>query len=486
MNKLIVLVQPSHGLWDSLFCRLPESILSVAAVPHAKGYNIKIVDQRIHPDWKNRLKRLIDQQPICIGLTALTGPSLGNALEIAAFIKQYNPKTQVVLGGVHATILPEQTIENANIDIVVKGEGDYTFFNLVQALESHSPLENIKGLYLRKDGRKVFTGEAQMIEDLDALADTPYELVEMDKYSAVDLGTGKSVSFQTARGCPFACRFCANELLQKRRWRAMSNSHLVKKIKMLQDGYRYSTFCFLDDCTSANIEHLRAILKAFIELENKITWTTFGIRADLIAKLDYSDIDLLWKSGCRALDIGIESGSDRVLRYLAKNETKDAMRLANKKLARYPIQLKYTFLIGLPTESDEELNESLDFYLQLADENPNAFPMVFTYTPIAGTSLYEDLALHGFMGPTKAEDWVHMDSKSWLHYYPAWIAPRKRKKLETIMISSLFCNKKGSYKLTTPFSKLAFLLYHPLAKFRFKHKFFAFPIEAFLVRNFLK
>ena len=483
-NKFVLLIQPKHGSWDKIFCRLPESLLAISACPHKEGYEIKILDQRVEPDWKKKLVEYVGQKPLIVGITTLTGPSLNFALEAADIVKKTDKNTKVVFGGVHVTLLPEQSIKNDNVDIVVKGDADYTFLKLLNALEKNDNLDDIKGLYYKRGEEIIFTGEPDMIRDLDALSESPYNLVDMSKYSAVDFKGSRSVSFMTSRGCPYACKFCANATLHKSIRIGMSIPSIISKIEMLQEKYDYNIFLFLDENTSAGPAHFRELIKALNGLKRKIIWATTGIRADMIARLDDEDLKNLWDSGCRAMDIGVESGSDRVLKYINKAETKEIMGFANKKLAKYPIILKYTFIIGYPTETDEEMEETVDFYMQLSSENPNVFPMIFIYTPIVGTPLYSESLKYDFIPPVTMQEWADMDYKTWLYKYPNWIPKNKKRRLEVISISSLFCNSNVKYKLATLFSKVAFLLYHPIAKFRFKYKFFGFPVESFLSKLF--
>lgn len=479
-RKQVVLVQPKHGVWDQLFVRLPESVLSVAALPHSQGYDVTILDQRVQPDWQERLVAAVADKPICVGVTSLTGPSLDFALQAMALIRQTDPTIPIVFGGVHATLLPEQCMEHPDIDILVKGEGDFSFFEVIRALEEQRPLDSIKGIFYRRDDQVVFTGEPQRVMDLDALPDTPYDLVDMSKYSAAEITNEKSVSLPTARGCPASCRFCGNKVLHHNKYRTISVENLIRRVTFLRDTYGYRTFVFLDDCLSVSLVHFRQLIQALKALEPRITWSTTGIRADIIAKLTDDDVDFLWDSGCRALDLGAESGSERILQYINKGETKDEIRRANQKLARHPIRIKYTFIVGFPTETDEEIDETLEFYEELSMANPHVYPMFFVYCPIAGTSLFDEIVRNGFSPPRRIQEWGHIDSRQWYHYVESWIPKRNRRRLETIMISAIFCNRNAKLKFTTPFSRLAFSLYHPFAKLRFRHRFFGLPLESYL------
>lgn len=482
MSKLVVLVHPVHEPWDKIFLRLPESLLAIAALPHREGYEVRILDQRVEPDWRSRLRQYVGQRPVCVGITSLSGPCLNHALEAAAVVKRTDRHVPVVFGGVQTTLLPEQTLRHEHIDVVVRGEGDYTFYHLLRALEAGRPLDGIRGIGFQRDGRMVFTEPAEPITDLDALPYSPYELVDMERYSAIDLGHGKSATLPTSRGCPFRCTFCASHTLGHETWRGLSPARIVAKIRLLRERYGIDTLYFLDDCFSTNLPHFRQVLEALAGLSPPVYWGTAGIRADLLCRLDDRDLALLWQSGCRSLDIGIESGSQRILDLVHKGETKEQMRRANAILSQRPINLKYTFIMGYPTETDEELDESLDFSLELARANPYCYSMFMICMPIVGTPLMELARQHGFVPPERIEDWATMDFRAWLYHHPSWIARRKRRRIEAIMTASLFANQNAKPKLMTPLARAAFTLYHPLARLRFRYKFFAFPLEVQLAK----
>ena len=496
-NKRVLLVQPKHGVWDGVFIRFPESVLTIAALPHQNGYDVTILDMRVVSAWKSQLRKYLEEKPICVGITSLTGPSLQYVIESIKIIREIDSTIPIVFGGVHATLLPESSLLTGDVDIVVKGDADYVFYELLQVLEnSHSldsaksngTLRNIKGLYFKdinflENKEVVFTGDPDWIEDFNTLPDTPYELLDIPKYNAGNLGRGVSASFQTSRGCPFACKFCGNEVLQNRDMRHLAVSKVVAKIKFLQTKYGFNSFVFVDDLTIAGRKHFVEFTTALAKIRPKVSWTSVGIRANLISKLNEEDLQLLWDSGCRSLDIGIESGSDRILEYITKADTKENMRYANKLLSKFDFKIKYTFIVGYPTETEEERNETLDFLLELKKENPNMYPMVFVFLPIIGTALYNEVVANGFNEPKEMKDWIGMDSTKWFYENNSWIPKSKMRELETIMIASPFCSKNAKVKFTTLMGRIAFFLYHPIAKLRYKYKFFKLPIESYLLQT---
>ena len=171
-----------------------------------------------------------------------------------------------------------------------------------------------------------------------------------------------------------------------------------------------------------------------------------------------------------------------MLKHIQKADTKENMLIANKIIADLPFTTKYTFIVGYPTETDEERNETVEFYLQLKEDNPNIFPMFFVYLPIVGTGLYNEIVANKqFKQPKTLEDWINIDSTSWFYKHENWMPNSRRREISQIMISSLFCSDRAKIKFTTALGKLAFSLYHPIAKARFKYKFFKLPIESYAI-----
>ena len=496
-NKRVLLIQPSHGVWDGVFIRFPESVLTIAALPHQNGYDVTIFDIRVISNWKKQLREYLKEKPICVGISSLTGPSLQYVIDAIKIIREIDNTIPIVFGGVHATLLPEQSLLTGDVDIVVKGDADFVFYELLKVIEEsdnldsaklNGALKNVKGLYYKdinfhENNEVVFTGEADWIDDFGSLPESPYELLDIPKYNAANLGRGVSASFQTSRGCPFACKFCGNDVLQKRDMRYLPVPKVVEKIKFLQSKYGFNSFVFVDDLTIAGRKHFIEFTTALAKIRPRIAWTSVGIRANLISKLNEDDLQLLWDSGCRSLDIGIESGSNRILKDILKADTKENMRYANRLLSKFKFVIKYTFIVGYPTETEEERNETLDFLAELKKDNPNMYPMVFVFLPIVGTALYDQVVANGFKEPKAMKDWVGMDSAEWFYKNNSWIPVSKMRELDTIMISSLFCSKNAKVKFTTAMGKIAFQLYHPIAKLRYKYKFFRFPVESYILHT---
>jgi anaerobic magnesium-protoporphyrin IX monomethyl ester cyclase len=497
----MVLIQPYTGTWDEMSIRHPESLLAVAAVPAAKGYDIALIDQRVTDTFEQDLEKVVGPETLLFGLTAITGQQIKYALMVTKVLKQKYPHVGVCWGGVHATLVPDQTVSHPLIDYCVVGDGDLVFCELYERLRDGLALEGLRGLLYKTKGGEVHSnvgevelkaagtsgnysvirknGAADIIRDLDSLPDLPYHLLDMDKYNVFSTEDGrKSATMNTSRGCPFRCKFCSDPVLNEGKWRGFSAKRVLEKVERLYREHGVRMIYFQDDYFPGSKRRFIEVLEGLKSYKRDVGWCTLGIRADTLVKLSDEEWDLLYASGCHSLEVGIESGNERVVRFINKAETLDDMRRANAKLAEYDITVKYTLIVGFPGETEEEIDDTVRFALELEKANPNAYCLVFPFMPIVGTPFYQDALKMGLEEPKTLEDWEHMDFDMWTKKYRSWASPKLTRKLEAINFTSYFHNKNVAYKFGgSALLRLCFWLYHPVAKWRFENRNFGFFIE---------
>ena len=516
----IVLIQTFVGSFDEMSTRLPESLLAVASVPVSKGYDVAIVDQRVSSSFEQEIVGAVGPETEIFGITAITGPQIHYGLEISKFLKKNYPEIPICWGGVHATLLPEQTVAHPMVDFVVVGDGEYVFCELFECLRDGSSYRDLRGIAFKDVDDKVVSnagymetthlektnsvkyvrknGAADVIRDLNLLPELPYHLIEFDSYKVFDDPLGrKSATLNTSRGCPFRCKFCSDPVINAGAWRWLSADRLLQKVDDLHTNFGVELIYFQDDYFPGSRKRFVQILEGLSKYERKIRWTTLGVRADTICKLSDQELDLLEKSGCQSLEVGIESGNKRVIEYLNKAETLDEMRQANKMLSRLDIVVKYTLIVGFPSETDEEMMDTVKFALELERDNPNAYCLIFNFLPIIGTPFYDDAVKAGFKTPESLEDWAHMDFENWMKNFTSWITPKKARRLEAISLISYFHNKNVAHKFGgSLLLRTCFRLYHPIAKWRFSNLYFDFFFEAkaknallstkYIIRNIIR
>ncbi len=501
----IVLVQPYTGSWDEMSIRYPESLLSVASVPVAKGYDVVILDQRTSPNFEAELDRAVGSETVIFGLSAITGEQVKYALRLSQLLKEKYPHIPLCWGGIHATLVPEQTVRHPLIDYAVVGDGEYVFCELFERLRDGAPVGDLRGVVYKTDAgiasnagelevtergdRGAFTfvrknGTADIIRDMDSLPPLPYHLIDFDKYSVFHLKDGRrSATLNTSRGCPYRCKFCSDPVINEGKWRGYSSKVVLEKVRHLYEVQNVGMIYFQDDYFPGSKKRFIEILKGLGEFDGDLKWSTLGVRADTLCKLSDEEWELLARSGCHSLEIGIETGNEKTLARINKAETIGEMREVNQKLANYDIKVKYTLIVGFPFETKEEIMDSLRFAVELETVNPNAYCLIFNFMPIIGTPFYKDALGQGFKEPQTLEEWGHMDFDSWLRHYRSWAAKDYIDWLEAISFVSKFHNKNVGYKFgNSALLRFCFTLYHPIAKWRFRHNFYDYCIEVEMQR----
>ena len=459
----------------------PLGLLSVGTPVSLSGYTVRIIDQRIEPDWRFLLIRELEQDPICVGISTMTGPQLQFALEISRIAKEHG-SAPVVWGGVHPSLLPEQTLQNENIDIVVQGEGEQTFLELVQALEGKRSLRSVQGIWYKEKGHMKAT-ETRPFVDLNQLPPLSFDLLDIEKYRRVMFGISHQ-NFFTSRGCPGQCTFCFNTVFNRRRWRAMEPDLVVKRIKDFANKHHVRGLIINDSNFFVDMDRGRSILKGIIRENMGIVISKLNIDPGILNKMTRDDFALLEQAGCRRFSAAIESGSEKVRALIKKPLDVERLLEKNRQLSRTPIVPSYPFMMGFPTETRDDLTESISLAFQLVTENPNASISFNIYTPYPGTELFDVAVKCGLHVPQRIEDWVPFNYRNLSQNGP-WLSKEMRKIVKMMDFCSFFIGDRPLIKPTENTRRMASVpvrLYAPLARKRAKNLWYRFPVEIQLAR----
>ena len=483
MSKKVILVYPSHTKgWEiQPWVDIPLGLLYCATPLERAGYDVTILDQRLEPQWQRLLEKELKDRPICVGMSTTTGPQLRHALEVSRFIKKHTD-VPVVWGGVHPSILPQQTLAEECVDIVVEGEGEETFFELVQALEKNKPLAKIKGLWY-KNNHDILHTETRALIDLNQQPPLSWHLIKPRQYIKSVFGLER-LSFSASRGCPNRCAFCFNVTFYKRRWRRLDPALIVERLKDYVTLYKIKGIFLTDSNFFVDINWARQVLSGIISQNLNIALTRIHICFDSLTRLTDQDFELLEKAGCRCLAVGIESGSERIRGLLHKEIDENRLLELNRKLSQYPFLMIYFFMVGFPTETKEELRQTVKLFSRLLAENPKAAKSVSIYTPFPGTELFDLAIKEGLAVPQCTKDWAGFNYRSSL---PSshWQTKKMTQLVEMVDFCSFFI---GSHSYLNPFKKtrswavLMSRLYAPLAQKRLDNLFGRFPVEIKLAK----
>lgn len=482
MNIVLFNPAPRRGWQVQRRVELPLGLLCIATTMVQRGYTVKIIDGFASASWKKELADALKEKPLCFGVTSMTGPQILDAIQGSKMMRSLHPDVPIVWGGIHATLLPEQTLENPFVDLIVAGEGETTFDELVKALEAGTPFSKVPGLWYKENGKACFSGRRPFV-DLDAQPPLCYDLVDMDRYRRRLFGMDH-ISFTSSRGCPFNCAFCWEPAMNQRQWRNMKPETVLEHIKRIIRNYGIRGFLFTDDNFFVDMERAHKILEMIVREDLGISIGKLQIRADTLCRMDKDYLRLLVRAGVKRLHLGVESGSERVLKMLKKGETIEQIVEANRKLAPYPLVPLYLLMMGLPTETSEELSQSVRLAIRLTDENPQAVKTFNIYTPYPGTELYRKCVELGLREPRRLEDWIHFNYRN-VPPESTWLSSEMKKLVQGLDFPLMFLGKGHfitPYKKTNPVVVGLSRLYYPLAQYRVKHLDVRLPVESKLVK----
>lgn len=479
----VVLIHPLDGIYNRVYKPwLPLSILAVAAPLVHAGRPVRIIDTRVSRDWRRELSEALRKKPVCVGVTTMTGSQLVTAMDASRLVRNEAPDVPIVWGGPHPSLFPEPTIRSPLVDVLVMGEGEATFPELVERLEAGGPLEDIQGLCY-KDNGAVRKTDARPFMDLDDLPELPYHLVDMEAHVHKYFSEDRVVEVETSRGCPFACKFCYNQLYSKRHFRAQSAERVVATLKKLNRDHGLRSFHFIDDAFFTDRKRGRRIMELVLEEGLDVRMGFQGIRVSHVAAMSDEELDLVYRAGARFFQFGVESGSPRILQLIEKRLDVEEVVEQNRRLARYPDLIPlYNFMGGFPTETREELFESTQLAWAILRDNPKAMVSPFhQYKHYPGTALYEIATKDYYEAPKELQEWASFDwTESIASKRPASLM-RLLRRVETV---SIFVDRKMEMQTDSRIIQWMTKLYRPVARFRLRRNLYAPMPEQGLMKAF--
>ena len=391
--RVLLVDPPLYRFVDFRNYGFPVGLGYLAAVLHQQGHEVKIYDadchshgnytnydfltsfyarylnglkQPDHPIWKEVEATLRAFNPDVVGVTVMT-PKFASAMKVAEVSKRVYPEVPVLFGGPHATLKSDEILAVCNhVDVVMEGEGFLTLPKLLEKLKKNNfPSTSV-------------VAASEFVEDLDTLPFPEREaLINLNGYAHDELGL-----LITSIGCPANCTFCATKKLWPRGLRSRSPRNILDEIKQIKETYGVQNITILDDTFTIPKSRVRELCTRILEEKLSISWTC-ATRANAI---DKPLIRLMKEAGCIKVSIGVESGSENILKTIQKGVTKKRIREAACLLNESKMLWTGFFLMGLPHEKKEDTLETLRFLKEL---NP-PFASLGVYENFPGTKNFED------------------------------------------------------------------------------------------------
>lgn len=384
----------------------PLGLLYLASYLKEKlpGVEVRVIDGLVK-GYDKVITDIVSFKPNILGISYYT-PVANSAYHLINEIKRIIPKTLVIAGGPHATALPREVLENSKADIVVLGEGEETFLELVEMVKENNAnvvidnLSNIDGIIFRQNGNNYYqTLPRKPIENLDIIPFPERHLLEMNDYKGWYLSKGKKEAVvMFSRGCPYNCIFCSNRVWKiSKPWvRFRSPENIISEIEHLVSIYGIDEVYDCSDEFNNDIEHALSICSKMRERKLKIYWKTSVRAHPLPEKL----VKIMAETGCWYVMMGIESGNNETLRGIKKGITIEQIESACKILKKYGIKVQGLFMQynlweengHLRYENTEMVKHTFRFISELLDQKLLDYVGWSITTPYPGSRLH-DIAL---------------------------------------------------------------------------------------------
>jgi len=488
------MVQPLMGMSGAFVIHAPLGLLYASVEVIKKGRCVDILDLRLaDSDWRSGLRSMIDDETLLVGVSVMTGKPVANAMEIGKCVKSFDRKIQVVWGGSFPTFHPEYILrDDPHCDYVVSGYGSKAFAVLVERLMKGESPKGVAGVFYRENGRIVEQHADWSTHEFIDWHKIPYHLIH--DYSVYGQLDQERIIFSiySAMGCAYKCAFCSSPALYARirgkKWVPLPILEVVDHIEYLVAKYNADYIYFIDDDSFVDIYNVEKIIGEIERRGIHVKLGFRGARINEINQMDHRYLKKLAHAGTDMLHIGTESGSDRILKLVRKNCNQQDILENNRKLAQHPqIFLFYNFIIGLPTETMDDLRATARLWLQLVEEHPKCLigtPNFFR--PLPGTELF-DLACNewGYAPPEHLRDFTGVEVEGM--FRSAGFSKEHLKFCDMLLITSYFIDDK-IHKVTdgrTPFYFIFGVLsklYGPIAHFRLKNGYTGFFLERHIYR----
>lgn len=408
----VLLVNPQSKTWSSRK-HIPLGLGYLAAVLTEEGHEVQLWDAAVEDE---PMSAALDKGSFdVVGITSVT-PLIHEAWEAAQQASKRH--TVTILGGPHPTLMPAESLERPEVDLVVRGEAEDTIIDITRALERDPGRQEpqtgvrlftapawsqIAGVSFRNGRGEIVHNPSRIPrKDLDALPFPAHHLYKIDRYTNLQPLTdgldpkARAYTIITSRGCPYQCIYCSKAVTGNT-WRPRSAENVVAEWRKLVVDLKATEIGVTDDVMTLDVERVKAICRLLIEERlNQVPWITIhGIRAD---NTDLELFQLMKQAGCKRVGFGVESGNQRVLDIMKKGQTVEDVRQAFRNARSAGLETIGFFIFGLPGENEETMEDTIRLALELDPELAN----FMIAAPYPGTELYQ-MILDG--GNLFSHDW---------------------------------------------------------------------------------
>jgi radical SAM superfamily enzyme YgiQ (UPF0313 family) len=405
---------------------LPLELLQIAGLPDREGYEVCLIDANVQDDWEKRVLEACDGA-LLFASSCILGYQVTHGAEVARMVRARFPDLPIIWGGWFPSVAPELYLGEGIADAVGLGQGEFTFRDVVAAIDSGEPLDDVAGLALWRDGQMVKTLPRPVV-GFDDIPDVPWHLLDYEDYVRAQNEPGEAkirhklpdpydwkpgtpyrgFSFFSSFGCPEPCTFCCSPLVTNRRWKAIGGKLLAERILECHDRFKFNNLRFQDAnfgvAEKRSNEWCRALLDHY---DGDVPWWWNGTyEIETIARYKEESCDLLRDSKCHLLVIGAEAGSkEQQERIKKKIDLEHNLEFALRRIYDRGIQTGTTWIIGYPGEDAASMRSTIQMAARMKHSFPGSASDIFPFRPIPGSEDFDSAVKLGYRAPDTLEGW---------------------------------------------------------------------------------
>jgi len=391
-------------------CRLPLAVLALAAVLEGRE-EYEIVDGNLEDQPVDAMLRIIDTRGVqLLGVSAMPGPQMAAAMEASREIRRLRPHVKIAWGGYFPSIYPEAALNAKYVDFVVRGQGEETLLELIDAIRGNRTFDSIRGLSYKDAFGLHRNNPERSMKGPDSFPWSPFHRLPVEKYLRPSFFGKRTAVHHASIGCPFNCSFCGVHAAYGREERMESPERTVAILQHLITQYGADSVQFYDMNFFLREDHARKLCELIEPL--KLRWWCEG-RVDIMSRYSDETMAAIARAGCAMIFFGAESGSDWALEEMQKGITTNQTLTMARRTREFGIIPEFSFVVGNPKDPERDTRETLRFIRKIKRINPDSEIIVQHYTPTPQRgSMYGDVDGKISFPDTPAE-WA---TKKWMDF----------------------------------------------------------------------
>jgi anaerobic magnesium-protoporphyrin IX monomethyl ester cyclase len=455
----------------------PLGILALATPLLRAGYQVKLIDSTITPDFKARvIEEMADA--MCLAISLVTGPMIREAVEIMRESKRLYPDKPVVLGGWHPSLLPDQTLAAEYVDMIVIGQGEDSFLEVVRHIESQELPKGVAGVGYKEDGRMVFNPRREL-RPLSEMPPKAYQIADFDGYERV---CGRRWAMYTSSlACPYNCGYCTNSGVYGRKWNALEPEQASQEMCDLVSRYKLQLLWVVDDNFLVDRDRALAIAEGICSRGVQFDWS-IQASTNLVTRLSVEEWKLMRRAGLSQVVQGADSGSPKVLHLMNKDFQKlDTIYEAAERLWNTGVRPGFNMIFGYPGEGPAERRESVELIMNVCRKYPGTEFFTNIFTPYPGAPVLNRSFELGLQMPQRMEDWADFFPK---YTVLPWLKGKEHQRVQTMRdyIRVAFTRVGIGQFQKGAVARRVYQMIRGPARWRLDHDFYSFPVEVWLKR----